>query len=140
MILHIFITTTTSTVSSSTDLLHVCLFQPGITLLLINLHGNATNHVKVAGSGGRGAHAGRKHGGRFAQATGAAREEYHLTPEGGNIQSQVMLLNGRALVTGADGSIPRMEPVKVDAARPIAMAPRSIVFVHMPHYHAPACS
>ncbi|KAF7094054.1 hypothetical protein CFC21_096410 [Triticum aestivum] len=119
---------------------HCAKHAPGITLLLINLHGNATNHVKVAGSGGRGAHAGRKHGGRFAQATGAAREEYHLTPEGGNIQSQVMLLNGRALVTGADGSIPRMEPVKVDAARPIAMAPRSIVFVHMPHYHAPACS
>uniref|UniRef100_M8D0M8 Heparanase-like protein 3 n=1 Tax=Aegilops tauschii TaxID=37682 RepID=M8D0M8_AEGTA len=118
---------------------HCAKHAPGITLLLINLHVNATNHVSVAGRGG--AHAGgRKHGGRFAQPPGAAREEYHLTPEGGNIQSQMMLLNGRALAAGADGGIPGMEPVKVDAARPIAVAPRSIVFVHMPDYHAPACA
>ncbi|XP_044957738.1 heparanase-like protein 3 [Hordeum vulgare subsp. vulgare] len=118
---------------------HCAKHAPGITLLLINLHRNATNHVTVASSGGAHAGAARRHGPRFGQAAGAAREEYHLTPEGGDIQSQVMMLNGRALVTGADGSIPRMEPVKVDAARHVAVAPRSIVFVHMPHFHAPAC-
>uniref|UniRef100_A0A0D9VBV8 Uncharacterized protein n=1 Tax=Leersia perrieri TaxID=77586 RepID=A0A0D9VBV8_9ORYZ len=37
------------------------------------------------------------------------------TPKDGNLQSQVMLLNGKALVTDANGGIPRLKPVKVDA-------------------------
>lgn len=74
------------------------------------------------------------------QASGATREEYHLLPEGGDIQSQVMLLNGRALTTDADGNIPRMEPIIVDAAQHLSIVPLSIVFAHMPNYYAPACS
>jgi heparanase 1 len=115
-------------------------FQPGITLLLINLHGSAINRVSVASEGTHG-HTARKHGRKFAQAAaGAMREEYHLTPKDGDIQSQVMMLNGRALVTDADGNIPRMEPARVDGAQHIVVAPYSIVFAHIPYFHAPACS
>nr|CAB3467234.1 unnamed protein product [Digitaria exilis] len=97
-------------------------------------------------------HGARRHGRRFghghapgfagfpAAGGGATRDEYHLTPKGGDLQSQVMMLNGRALATGADGSIPRLEPVKVDAAQPIAVAPYSAVFARIPHFQAPACS
>ncbi|KQK19345.1 heparanase-like protein 3 [Brachypodium distachyon] len=115
--------------------------SPGITLLLINLGGNTTNHVSVTSEGAATKH-GRKvrHVVGFAQGAGAMREEYHLTPKGGNIQSQVMVLNGKELATDAAGNIPRLEPVKVDAAQHIAVAPHSIVFAHIPHFHAPACS
>ena len=115
------------------------MFQPGITLLLINLHGSAVNRVSVAGEGAHG-YAGRRRGRRFGQAAGAMREEYHLTPRDGDIQSQVMMLNGRALVTDADGNIPRMEPVRVDGAQHVVMAPYSILFAHIPYFYAPACS
>jgi heparanase len=114
--------------------------------------GYTTAQVSVtnqAAAAGEHKHGGRRHGRKFghapapgfaAAADGATRDEYHLTPKGGDLRSQVMLLNGRALATGADGSIPRLEPVKVDAAQPIAVAPYSIVFVRISHFHAPACS
>jgi heparanase 1 len=127
--------------------------QPGITLLLINLSGNTKIQVSVtqtavlAGDGHK--HGARRHARKFGRAHapglaaaasgGATRDEYHLTPKGGDLRSQVMLLNGRPLATGADGSIPRLEAVKVDAAEPIAVAPYSIVFARIPHFDAPAC-
>ncbi|KAI4966128.1 hypothetical protein ZWY2020_046446 [Hordeum vulgare] len=107
---------------------HCAKNSPGITLLLINLHGNARNDVSLTSEEPL-----------VVQASGAMREEYHLLPEGGDIQSQVMLLNGRALTTDA-GNIPRLEPIIVDAAQHISIAPLSIAFVHMPNYYAPACS
>jgi len=116
------------------------MLQQGVTLLLINLQGSSVNRVSVTSEGAHGHTARRRPGRKFAPAAGATREEYHLTPKGGNIQSQVMMLNGKALVTGADGSIPRMEPVRVDAAQHIVIAPYSIVFAHIPYFHAPACS
>ncbi|CAN6221921.1 unnamed protein product [Urochloa humidicola] len=114
-------------------------------------------HSHDAGRSNTTAHAasklgGRRHGRKFghahahspglaaaAAAGGATRDEYHLTAKGGDLHSQVMLLNGRPLATGADGSIPRLEPVKVDASEPIAVAPYSIVFARIPHFDAPAC-
>ena len=73
-------------------------------------------------------------------AAGAVRDEYHLTPKDGNLRSQVMLLNGKALATDAAGNIPTLEAVSVDAAQPIAVAPYSIVFARISHFNAPACS
>ncbi|TVU02338.1 hypothetical protein EJB05_52189 [Eragrostis curvula] len=132
---------------------HCAKDSTGITLLLINLSGNTTTQVSVTSEGAAAAH---KHGLKkhsrktrhvhvpgfsgFAEAAGAMRNEYHLTPKDGNLQSQVMLLNGRALATDADGNIPRFEAVKVDAAQPITVAPYSIVFSHIPHFSVPACS
>jgi len=134
---------------------HCARDSPGITLLLINLSGNTktevsvTNQAAAAAGGGEHKHGARRHGRKFghahapsfaAAADGATRDEYHLTPKGGDLRSQVVLLNGKALATGADGSIPRLEAVKVDAARPIAVAPYSIVFARISHFHAPVCS
>ena len=110
---------------------------------------SVTNQAAAAAGGGEHKHGARRHGRKFghahapsfaAAADGATRDEYHLTPKGGDLRSQVVLLNGKALATGADGSIPRLEAVKVDAARPIAVAPYSIVFARISHFHAPACS
>lgn len=141
------------------DLYPVCVLfvQPGITLLLINLSGNTTAQVSVTvttqGAVAAHKHGARKHvGGRkfrhvhdpsftgVDEAAGAVRDEYHLTPKDGNLRSQVMLLNGRALATDAAGNIPTLEAVKVDAAQPIAVAPYSIMFARISHFNAPACS
>ena len=112
---------------------------------------SVTNQAAAAAAGGEHKHGARRHARKFghahahapgfaAAADGATRDEYHLTPKGGDLRSQVVLLNGKALATGADGSIPRLEAVKVDAAQPIALAPYSIVFARISHFHAPACS
>ncbi|KAK3131756.1 hypothetical protein QOZ80_6AG0510940 [Eleusine coracana subsp. coracana] len=131
---------------------HCARNSPGITLLLINLSGNTTTHVSVTSAATTHKQGVKKHSRKtkhvhvpggftgFAEAAGSMRNEYHLTPKDGNLQSQIMLLNGRALATDADGNIPRFEAVKVDAARPITVAPYSIVFSHIPHFSAPACS
>uniref|UniRef100_A0A0D9WMI3 Uncharacterized protein n=1 Tax=Leersia perrieri TaxID=77586 RepID=A0A0D9WMI3_9ORYZ len=116
---------------------HCARNSPGITLLLINLSGNTTNQVSVTSEGVHAKNTVKKHSRKLA---GSMREEYHLTPKDGNLQSQVMLLNGMALVTDANGGIPRLEPVKVDAAHPITVAAYSIVFAHIPNFSAPACS
>ncbi|CAD6340054.1 unnamed protein product [Miscanthus lutarioriparius] len=135
---------------------HCARDSPGITLLLINLSGNTTTQVSVTTQGAVAAHkhGARKHvGGRKFRhvhapsftvvddaAAGAVRDEYHLTPKDGNLRSQVMLLNGKALATDAAGNIPTLEAVSVDAAQPIAVAPYSIVFARISHFNAPACS
>lgn len=67
------------------------------------------------------------------------REEYHLTPKDGNIQSQTMLLNGNALNLDSSGNIPNIEPVFVNSSQPIMVGPFSIVFVHIPYVVPPAC-
>lgn len=70
---------------------------------------------------------------------GFTREEYHLTPKEGNIQSQTMLLNSKILAVDSNGNIPKLEPIEVEATMPITVAPYSIVFVHIPYFDAPAC-
>ncbi|WVZ79478.1 LOW QUALITY PROTEIN: hypothetical protein U9M48_027052 [Paspalum notatum var. saurae] len=137
---------------------HCARDSPGITLLLINLSGNTTTQVSVTTQGAAAAHkhSAMKHVGRkfrhvhfhahahgfagSAVAAGAMRDEYHLTPKDANLQSQVMLLNGKALATDPAGNIPRLEAVKVDAAQPIAVAPYCIVFARISLFNAPACS
>jgi heparanase 1 len=69
-----------------------------------------------------------------------AREEYHLTPQDGNLHSQIMLLNGNVLSVNSDGDIPRLEPLYVNSSKPIRVAPFSIVFSHIPDAVVPACS
>ncbi|KAL3624218.1 hypothetical protein CASFOL_033034 [Castilleja foliolosa] len=96
----------------------------GITILLINLDGNTTVKVKLDDD--------RLFGGKD-------REEYHLSPMDGNIQSRTVLLNGKALIVDSFGAIPAMEPVRVSFSRPINVRPRSIVFVHIPGVDTPAC-
>ncbi|XP_024986351.1 heparanase-like protein 3 isoform X1 [Cynara cardunculus var. scolymus] len=68
------------------------------------------------------------------------REEYHLTAKDGNLNSQTVLLNGKELSVNSTGIIPSLDPVEVNISNPIIVAPFSIVFVHMPDIHLPACT
>lgn len=68
------------------------------------------------------------------------RHEYHLTPKDGDVQSDVVLLNGSPLNLTLSLDIPQMEPIAVDASSPIQIAADSIVFAHLPYLNAPACA
>ncbi|GJU55950.1 heparanase-like protein 3 [Tanacetum coccineum] len=70
----------------------------------------------------------------------ATREEYHLTAKGGDLHSQIVLLNGNELLVNSSGMIPLLEPIKQNFSCPITVAPFSIVFVHIPNIHVPACT
>ncbi|PWA60539.1 glycoside hydrolase, family 79 [Artemisia annua] len=70
----------------------------------------------------------------------ATREEYHLTAKGGDLHSQIVLLNGNELLVNSSGIIPLLEPIKQNFSCPINVAPFSIVFVHIPNIHVPACT
>lgn len=124
-------------------------FQEGIALLLINLDGISTNRIYVTSQGAH-ARSGRKKESRTSDvhiipaglgeaAAALTRQEYHLTPKDGNLQSQQLLLNGNVLATDADGEIPELEPVQVEGTQPITVGPYSIVFAHVPSFYAPAC-
>ncbi|XP_057818060.2 heparanase-like protein 3 [Cryptomeria japonica] len=69
-----------------------------------------------------------------------SRMEYHLTAKDHNLHSQTMLLNGKALELTSDGKIPSLEPVEINARKPISLAPLSIAFVTLPFVQLPACS
>ncbi|KAK4775742.1 hypothetical protein SAY87_023703 [Trapa incisa] len=67
------------------------------------------------------------------------REEYHLTPKDGFLESQVMLLNGTPLELTEDGKIPTLKPLLVDVYSTISIAPLSISFIVLPNFDAPSC-
>ncbi|KAK8950475.1 Heparanase-like protein 3 [Platanthera guangdongensis] len=100
---------------------HCAKHSEGITLLLLNLDQHKRTHVTVKGGGSK------------------QREEYHLTAKDGNLHSQEVLLNGIALNLNSKGGIPALKPNRVDESHPIELAPLSIVFAHLPNFHAPAC-
>jgi len=68
------------------------------------------------------------------------REEYHLTPKDGNIQSDVVLLNGTPLQLTSSQDIPSLSSMIVDSSSPIRVAPDSIVYVTIRDFKAPACA
>ncbi|XP_062221662.1 heparanase-like protein 3 [Phragmites australis] len=123
---------------------HCARNSEGITLLLINLSSNNTNHIYVTSDGAQ-THSARKEGRRsghipgLGEAAELTREEYHLTPKDGNLQSQQVLLNGNVLATDANGDIPKLASVQVKGTQPITVSPYSIVFAHIPSFYAPAC-
>lgn len=67
------------------------------------------------------------------------REEYHLTPQHGNIQSKVMLLNGVPLELTEYGDVPSFRPTMVKVSSPITISPLSIKFLQFPNFDAPGC-
>ncbi|XP_065860530.1 heparanase-like protein 1 [Euphorbia lathyris] len=110
--------------------------KPGIAILLINMSNQTSFTVTVkeddnpnTGSYSFG----------YSNAGTKPREEYHLTPLGGNIQSDVMLLNGRILKLTESLEIPTMNPQLVDPWSPISVAPYSVVYAVIPDFKAPAC-
>lgn len=115
-------------------------FQPGITLLLINMSNSTTFDVDVLPEFIL--HPWQRYEEQSdTKSTGASmREEYHLTPEGGNIQSDVLLLNGTPLKLTESFDIPEMQPKLVDPTSAVSVAPDSFVFVSIKDFHAPACA
>ncbi|MCD7465241.1 hypothetical protein HAX54_000904 [Datura stramonium] len=118
---------------------HCSKSSDGITLLLINMHGGATVNVSLS--------AGRNKAPALLQVMNdqnprheIEREEYHLTAKNGELQSQTLLLNGKELNVDDFGRIPRLEPIRVNPSDPIAIAPFSIVFLHIPTIQVSACS
>ncbi|KAK8558938.1 hypothetical protein V6N12_042227 [Hibiscus sabdariffa] len=124
----------------------------GITLLLINFSANTTVRVQVGTEGsaingslslqqGRGVP--RLNFARMSTKSKmngkSVREEYHLTPKDGNLQSQSVVLNGKRVALNSSGGIPHMEPVSKSMLQPIIVAPSSIVFSHIPSIILPAC-
>ncbi|XP_022728465.1 heparanase-like protein 1 [Durio zibethinus] len=67
------------------------------------------------------------------------REEYHLTPKDGYLQSRTMVLNGIPLELTGTGNIPRLDPVHVNVKSPISISPLSFAFIVFPNFQAPAC-
>ncbi|XVE68773.1 hypothetical protein DITRI_Ditri09bG0096900 [Diplodiscus trichospermus] len=114
---------------------HCAKKKPGISLILINLSSNSSFEVKL--SNDENLHVIRPN---FEFEGAQKREEYHLTPKDGNIQSDVVLLNGTPLKLTDSLEIPQLKPVHVDAATPITVAPHSVVFVTIRDFNAPACA
>ncbi|GAV81568.1 Glyco_hydro_79n domain-containing protein [Cephalotus follicularis] len=67
------------------------------------------------------------------------REEYHLTPKDGYLQSKIMVLNGIPIKLTDHGDIPSLDPVLVDVNSPLTLSPLSIAFIVFPNFDAPAC-
>ncbi|KAJ7530445.1 hypothetical protein O6H91_14G004200 [Diphasiastrum complanatum] len=67
------------------------------------------------------------------------RLEYHLAAPGGNLHSQIVLLNGKPLQVAPNGTLPTLTPMTVDNSLPISVAPTSIVFAVVPAVIIPAC-
>ncbi|XP_073147180.1 heparanase-like protein 2 [Henckelia pumila] len=108
----------------------------GITTMLINMSNSTTFEVSVMNDMNLHPN-GRKSKG---DENNTQREEYHLTPQDGNIQSDVVLLNGTPLTLTTSSDIPDMKPQLVDNGSPIAVGPDSIVFATIKGFNAPACS
>ncbi|KAL4584088.1 hypothetical protein LXL04_008678 [Taraxacum kok-saghyz] len=68
------------------------------------------------------------------------REEYHLTPQHGDITSKTMLLNGVPLKLTENGDVPSLRPVLVKVDSKISIDPLSIKFLRFPYFDAPGCT
>ncbi|XP_043705072.1 heparanase-like protein 2 [Telopea speciosissima] len=110
-----------------------CSRTKGIAVLLINMSNSTTFTVSVADDINLNLDSESKN------VENSYREEYHLTPKDGNIQSDVLLLNGSPLVLSESLDIPPLNPIKVDASSPIKIVADSIVFATLPDFKAPAC-
>ncbi|XP_057511696.1 heparanase-like protein 3, partial [Actinidia eriantha] len=130
---------------------HCAKISRGITLVLINLDGSATVQVGVSVSNvtaneiqklRQTDHTHRTKFSRmppYSRFTEMTREEYHLTAKNGDLHSQTVLLNGKLLTVNSSGIIPPLEPIHVNVSQPVIVTPFSIVFVHIPSIHVPAC-
>ncbi|PIN21935.1 Beta-glucuronidase [Handroanthus impetiginosus] len=103
----------------------------GISLLLINMSNSTSFEVSVADDT-------NLYPKEYIGTN--QREEYHLTPEDGNILSDVLLLNGTPLKLTESSDIPPLNPQLVDPTLPIKVVHDSIVFVVLKGFKAPACA
>ncbi|KAM0932069.1 putative glycosidase [Dioscorea sansibarensis] len=125
---------------------HCARKSKGITVLLINLEGNRTSQVYITSRefhSKKVSELGKKrtsfHHHKIPRASRHMRYEYHLTAKDAKLQSQTMLLNNNTLEVDSNGNIPKLKPIEVKSHKPITIKPFSIVFAHIPYFHAPAC-
>lgn len=125
-------------------------------MLLINLSNQTVYNVDIQSSGIKEVSAKEKRGitksfahglkksvsriGNRASDEKLLREEYHLTPEHGNIQSHTMLLNGHRLQLTEMGDIPTLVPVYRDVNSPLTVDSLSIKFIVFPNFNTPGCT
>ncbi|KAI9124912.1 hypothetical protein K1719_004239 [Acacia pycnantha] len=102
----------------------------GVTLLLINMSNSTSFNVTVKPDM-------NLYPDKIANSE--KREEYHLTPKDGNIQSDVVLLNGKALRLTESQEIPALKPILVNPSSPITVAADSFVFARLGYLNTPAC-
>ncbi|KAF8399562.1 hypothetical protein HHK36_015429 [Tetracentron sinense] len=114
--------------------------QPGITLLLINMSNSTSFNVSVVNDLNLYPENSESVEQDSHMTHGEQREEYHLTPKDGDIQSDVVLLNGSPLKLTESSDIPTMNATLADPSSPIIVAPDSIVFVGLRDFKAPACA
>lgn len=130
--------------------------QAGVTLLLINLSNQTHYGVNIESSVSITSHVKEKSNhkssfvqrlkktiswvGRKSSDVTLSREEYHLTPLDGNLQSRTMLLNGKPLQLAENGNIPSLSPVLVKLKSPISISPLSIKFIVFPYLSSPVCT
>ncbi|XP_031269357.1 heparanase-like protein 2 [Pistacia vera] len=113
---------------------HCARDKPGISMLLINMSNKTSFDVSVINDENLyGEFVAKEDGGKM-------REEYHLTPKDGNIQSDEILLNGTPLKLTNSSDIPPMNPKLFNPSSPISVAADSIVFVTLRDFDAPACA
>ncbi|GER37077.1 glucuronidase 3 [Striga asiatica] len=108
----------------------------GITVLLINLDGKTKFHVKLDFN------TTYPHSSKLnSEFDGEKlyREEYHLSPMDGNIQSRTVLLNHKALIVDSNGTIPALKPLRVASSKHVTVHPHTIVFVHIANVSVHAC-
>lgn len=118
--------------------LQLFFFQDGIAVLLINMSNSTTFEISVVNDFNFYPEDQIK---TMDDSDGTEqREEYHLTPKDGNIQSDVVLLNGIPLKLTESSDIPSMNSKLVDASLPITVVPDSIVFATLKGFQAPACA
>ncbi|KAI4380622.1 hypothetical protein MLD38_006791 [Melastoma candidum] len=124
---------------------HCAKSSKGIVLLLINLDGKNTVQANVVFNGTTPHHHRHHHDHRKRNhlprrsKNGLTREEYHLTAQDGDLHSQTMLLNGKALALDPSGGLPPLEPQLVEYSSPVTVSPYSVVFAHFPNIVIPAC-
>ncbi|KAI4377183.1 hypothetical protein MLD38_014855 [Melastoma candidum] len=113
----------------------------GIVLLLINLDGNNTVQASLVHNSTtpRPHRHHHLHDHRERSKNDLTREEYHLTAQDGDLHSQTMLLNGKALALEPRGGLPPLEPQLVDYSSPVTVSPYSVVFAHFSNIVLPAC-
>ncbi|KFK32018.1 hypothetical protein AALP_AA6G189500 [Arabis alpina] len=104
---------------------HCARKHSGVTLVVINLSNTESYELYME---------------EYARNSFKKREEYHLTPTEGDIQSDVVLLNEKALRLTDFEDIPVMKPKLVDSSTSIHVKQDSIVFVSLKDFNAPACA
>lgn len=110
------------------------LLQHGITALLINLSNSTSFEVNIVEDD-------NLYPEKVVNVAESSpqREEYHLTPQNGDLHATTILLNGEPLVLNKTGDIPPLNPKLTDPSSTIKMKPSSIAFVNIKYFKAPAC-